>query len=276
MHSITDDILYTTVRLEGETSTGSTSVGTGFYFEYKQRYFVVTNKHVVQDVVKGTFIVNKGQVEGKTWSPLIGYGTKIPFESSNFHGHSNPNIDVTIMNITPYILQLRKSGENPFLMTLTEGIIPTQEDIENSITAIEDVLFIGYPNGIWDSENLLPIVRKGVTATPYYRNFNNEPIFLIDASVFPGSSGSPVFIFNQWSHRKKDGTVVNKSRLHFLGIIARTYFKTEEGEIISKDIPVATKQISQSIQMIDIGIVYNASTVIECLEDYYEVNGLLE
>ncbi|PFB75638.1 serine protease [Bacillus thuringiensis] len=276
MHSVTDDMLYITVRLEGETSTGSSSVGTGFYFSYKQRYFVVTNKHVVHDVVKGTFILNKGTGTGTDWAPLIGYGTKIPFENSDFHGHPNPNIDVTIMNITHYVLQLRKSGENPFFMSLTEDIIPTQEDVDNSITAIEDILFIGYPNGIWDSENLLPIVRKGITATPYYRNFNSEPIFLIDASVFPGSSGSPVFIFNQWSHRNKNGELINKSKLHFLGIIARTYFKTEDGEIISKNIPVATKQISRSIQMIDIGIVYNASTVIECLEDYYVINNLLE
>ncbi|MBN8900235.1 MAG: hypothetical protein J0H57_04305, partial [Rhodospirillales bacterium] len=30
--------------------------------------------------------------------------------------------------------------------------------------ALEDVLFVGYPSGVWDQVNLMPILRRGTTA----------------------------------------------------------------------------------------------------------------
>jgi hypothetical protein len=74
------------------------------------------------------------------------------------------------------------------------------------------VTFIGYPNGIWDSKNLLPVVMRGTTASPIEVDFEGTPRFLIDASVFGGSSGSPVFILNQGTYSMKDGGVAVGSR----------------------------------------------------------------
>lgn len=75
-------------------------------------------------------------------------------------------------------------------------MIPNEEQIKQ-MDAIEPITFIGYPNGIWDSTNLLPVARRGTTASPIEVDFEGSPRFLIDASVFGGSSGSPVFILNQ-------------------------------------------------------------------------------
>ena len=41
----------------------------------------------------------------------------------------------------------------------------------------------------------MPILRRGTTATPIALNFEGRPEFLIDAAVYPGSSGSPVFVY---------------------------------------------------------------------------------
>jgi hypothetical protein len=68
--------------------------------------------------------------------------------------------------------------------------IPTPEDLEN-ISAIEDIYMVGYPIALWDPYNVLPLARKGVTATPYKYDFNGKKEFLVDISVFEGSSGSP-------------------------------------------------------------------------------------
>ena len=81
--------------------------------------------------------------------------------------------------------------------TLTLSDIPSKEEIVNTISRIEDITVVGYPDGIWDSYNNMPIVRKGITATSLQLDFNNEPKFLIDAAIYGGSSGSPVYIFNQ-------------------------------------------------------------------------------
>lgn len=50
---------------------------------------------------------------------------------------------------------------------------------------------------------------------------------MIDAGVFPGSSGSPVFIYNQSSYPTKDGIVIG-NRLLFVGIISETMIRDEK------------------------------------------------
>jgi len=54
------------------------------------------------------------------------------------------------------------------------------------LSAIEDIIMIGYPDGIWDSINNQPIIRRGITATQPKNNFNGKQEFLIDAACFPG------------------------------------------------------------------------------------------
>ena len=97
---------------------------------------------------------------------------------------------------------------------------------------------VGYPNGIWDSKNNLPILRRGITATAVYNDYNGKKEFMIDMACFPGSSGSPVFLYNPTFYNSKDGTAINLgSRIYLLGILyaGPQYMTTGELEII--DIP---------------------------------------
>ena len=52
-------------------------------------------------------------------------------------------------------------------------MIPAQADLE-SLDAIEEIVMIGYPNGLWDSVNNMPIARRGITATPVYLNYEGK------------------------------------------------------------------------------------------------------
>lgn len=92
----------------------------------------------------------------------------------------------------------KQHGVDLFIRCVETSMIPNEEQIKQ-MDAIEPITFIGYPNGIWDSTNLLPVARRGTTASPIEVDFEGSPRFLIDASVFGGSSGSPVFILNQGS-----------------------------------------------------------------------------
>ena len=56
---------------------------------------------------------------------------------------------------------------------------------------------IGYPKGFIESSKLYPIVRKGITATPFNINFDNKQEFLTDIFAIGGSSGSPVILFRR-------------------------------------------------------------------------------
>jgi len=142
-----------------------------------------------------------------------------------------------------------------------DRLIPTQDEIDE-LDAVEDVIFVGYPNGIWDSENNLPVTRRGITATPIAIDYRNEPKFLIDASVFPGSSGSPVFLYNNTGTfaMKGKGTVFG-GRIMFLGLVASVFFREEAGRIEMVDVPTGMEPIPVVRQMINLGIVFKATAV---------------
>jgi len=153
-------------------------------------------------------------------------------------------------------------------------MIPS-EDALAELDALEEVIFIGYPNGIWDRKNFLPIMRRGITATPVTVDFQGKKQFLIDASVFPGSSGSPVFILNVGMYTNKFGVTKVTSRLLFLGVVASVFFQQDINEIrilsqLTLGVPVAISR-----QMIDLGIVYKASTIIEAIEDFLSTKGVV-
>jgi hypothetical protein len=264
---LSEKLLFTVVRLEGQTPVG-TSIGTGFLYKYKNRLFLVTNKHVINDVTHGIYTITKLDTTSKTYDPLIGQGISFNFRNTDFIGHPDPNIDVTVSNISEKVNFTNDSGNPIFYFTIEDDIIPTDEQVEKFISPLEEIIFIGYPSGIWDSTNLLPIIRKGITATPYYYDFLGEKKFLIDASVFPGSSGSPVFLYYSGGYPDKEGNLYAGNRVFFLGIVAQTYHKEEEGEIKIRSIPTKEIPMAVSRQMIDLGIVFKSSTIIDTMERY--------
>jgi len=95
--------------------------------------------------------------------------------------------------------------------------------------AIEDIVFLWYPNDIGDDINNLPVTRRGITATPFAVDFCGEKQFLIDASVFPGSSGSPVFIYKSESYSTRSGGLVVGSQLDIVGIVSPVFYRRAEG-----------------------------------------------
>lgn len=265
VNTIAEQLLFTTVRIETTTPDG-TGTGTAFVFNYqqeeKQYLFLVTNKHVIRGATNGRFFftLSDGQ------SPQIGQRFDIQmseFEQQWF-GHPDPEIDVAVMPLVPVLQQIQKMGKTVFYKSITHNLIPTAEQM-NDLDAIEEVVFIGYPNGIFDSKNLMPVVRRGTTATHLQIDYEGKPLFLIDASVFPGSSGSPVLIANTGGYSHKGGFVVG-NRVLFLGIISSVAIREEQGQIAFISSPVSQVPIVRTQQMIDLGIVYKASTILETVK----------
>ena len=270
MHSLAEQITYTTVRLEGMTSKG-TSIGTGFYFMHQGRIFIITNKHVVRGVTHGNFVAHRGISLNNERQPVDGKSVSIPFTEASFVGHPDPNVDVAAMNISDAINKMDATGDSIYWMNITENEFITDELIDKFIGPIEEITFVGYPSGIWDSINLQPIARKGITATACYKKFMGENKFLVDASVFPGSSGSPVFIYYSGSYPDKFGKLYIGNRMHFLGIMSEVYTRKEHGEIKIISIPTAQIGVAEVNQMIDLGVVFNSETIKECAEHYLSV-----
>lgn len=157
-------------------------------------------------------------------------------------------------------------GIHVFYRAVVSGMVPAAE-VLRQLDAIESVTFIGYPNGIWDSRNLLPVARRGTTATPLSVDFEETPRFLIDASVFAGSSGSPVFIIDKGPLVDRTGSVsIGQQRFLFVGVVTGVYYRTDLDEIIAVPLPTAVRPMAQRREMLDLGYVYKARTVVETVE----------
>ena len=274
VNSIAEQLFFTTVRIETRSLGGAGGSGTGFLFTYKaggEEYpFIVTNKHVVMDACDGAIFFTK---RGKLL-PLVGEGFRLDMHGwpQMWFGHPSPEVDIAICPFAPLIQHIKSSQNiDVFYKSITDDILINEQEMEQ-IDAIESITFIGYPNGIWDKKNLLPIARRGTTATPIQVDFEGSPCFLIDASVFGGSSGSPVFILNQGSYHAKLGGLVAGSRILFVGVIASVFFRTQMSQIIAVPIPTQMQPMAQHQEMIDLGLVFKARTVVEAKKAFLLVH----
>lgn len=64
---------------------------------------------------------------------------------------------------------------------------------------------IGYPIGLWDDVNNLPLIRKGITSIHPAIDFRGRSIGVADLACFHGSSGSPILIANEGMYGTKTG-----------------------------------------------------------------------
>ena len=110
----------------------------------------------------------------------------------------------------------------------------------------------------------MPILRRGVTATHPNINYEGKREFLIDAACFPGSSGSPVFLFNTngWTNRN-GGTVMGGTRVKLLGVLYAGPQHTATGEIRIMNVPTQQRAISISTIPNNLGLVIKASRLTE-------------
>jgi len=245
-----EQLLHTTVRLECKRKDGTMATGTGFFFalqwgKEKQIPLIITNKHVIRDASVGTFVLTQAKDDG---APLTGQGVTIQigdFEA-RWIQHPEKDVDLAAFVLAPLLNEAESRGVKIFYRTITDNYLPTQETIQE-IGPIEDITMIGYPNGIWDQVHNMPIVRQGITATDPRLDYNGLPLFVIDCACFPGSSGSPILIFNQGGYTDSKGnTIVGRQRVILLGVLFAGPQHVASGEITTIDVPLQQVPISLS------------------------------
>jgi hypothetical protein len=258
-----EELIHSTVRIECDLGSGAISTGTGYFycfFEDEEQYLlcIITNKHVVQGAKKGSINLTLS----KDGAPQLGvFETFIidDFERKCIF-HEDPNVDLAIFPIAPLLKQAEATNKSYHIVPLVKGIIATNE-LLNSLSSMEDIVMIGYPNGIWDSTHNLPIIRRGITATHPKIPYNGKAEFVIDAACFPGSSGSPVFLANLGSYVNASGDLCAGHRISLLGTLYAGPIKKATGEIEIIDIPTDSKAISKTDIMINLGYVIQASKI---------------
>lgn len=273
VETLLEQLFFTTVFIGTRYADGRTGSGTGFIYnvetgENQFASFVVTNKHVIEAAASAQVRFIAGKDSAFT-APLLGQvkSVDVPDPANVFTGHPDDEIDVAVVPVTPWVNALHSSGEFVFYRGLTSGIALNSENVQ-ALDALEEVTFVGYPNGLFDQVNFLPIARRGYTATPPSVDYGGKPTFLIDASVFPGSSGSPVLIAQTGSFAPRGGGLVAGQRVMLLGVVAAVYQRT----VPVMQVPTRMTAVVQDA--IDIGIVYKAEAIDETVDVVLGQHGL--
>lgn len=252
--SVSQLISKSTVRIECDVVGGGISVGTGFWFGFSTTEdsilpLLVTNKHVIANSTSVRIRLN---VSSST-NPQLKFYDVILDQPSDFIQHPDPNIDICAMPVGPSLNELRSQGIEVDNFFFTDRFFLNQQHV----TPVEEVFMTGYPNGLWDSVNNRPIIRKGITASSVLEDWHGRPEFMIDMACFGGSSGSPVFIMNEGGFSTSDGWAVGQ-RFIFLGLLYAGPTLDVNGSINIVDVPTVATPVVSTTLMMNLGMVIKA------------------
>ncbi|NOT07213.1 MAG: trypsin-like peptidase domain-containing protein [Gemmatimonadales bacterium] len=269
--TVAQQLLFNTIRIETrESAKGQTTgAGTGFLVSHgrsgqSDHVFLVTNKHVVVGAAAVVVFFSHKAPRG---GPKLGSAFWVEVNSFGhaWYGHPDSNVDVAILRIDPVLDRLlRNKNEIPYLIKLQSTAIPTAEHL-TQLDSYLPIIFLGYPSGLYDEKHFTPLIRQGTTASTPGLDFCGRPEFLIDAGVFPGSSGSPVFSFDL----SIKGQIID---FRLLGLISKTLQQTELGELRFEEVPTILRPVVPIRQFLNLGVVVKATAIAETIDAYCRDN----
>lgn len=233
------------------------NIGTGFFFVFEiEDYaypYIITNKHVIGNSDKVTIRISlkpEGDIVNKKIFEISGVNNiKLNHSSGNVDLCAIPAIDIFNENHQMDIAYL------------------TQRDIQldaiKNLNFVEEILMVGYPRGISDEYNNLPVFRKGITATHPGIKFNNQKLFLIDMTITNGSSGSPVYLYNPNGYTDRMGNAyLGQERFLFLGVNFADNIMETKGYIV-KDESIDETAYGVTELGINLGVIIHAEELLD-------------
>lgn len=268
-----------TARLQcGMRATGLTSTGTGFFYSAPIPdspgdivLMLVTNKHVVAGCDFAQFTLSSVAPDIDVDAvPSLGqvqqHLTELPLQAPRLAMHPDAAVDLCALLITPPVVQIINSGRKLFAAFLSKDTeVVTAE--RSQVRHVEHVAMVGYPNGLWDHVNDAPLVRQGCTATHPFQKYQGRSEFVIDMTCLPGSSGSPVFMFEDGMYRSAQGSYSPGTKIALLGVLWGGPQISLEGRIEVKPVPHSMQPVSvTTASPMNLGYIIHASEIAAVVE----------
>lgn len=266
-------LVRSTVRLlAGATNGPPTSTGTGFLYKIAHastnivKVLIITNKHVIAGAESVQFILSSAPSLTDLddhHQPLNRIDNTISCSlTGNTFSHPDPEVDLCGIDVTIPVGVLLQGGKKLRHMFIDSTWLPSAIDKANC-RDVEQVLVIGYPRGLWDQHNNMPIARVGTTATHPFAKYQGKKNFLVDVAAFSGSSGSPVFAYEAPMFRQADGAYSPGTKAQFIGVIWGVVEAATEGELKIKELPSAVTAIPVLTTSLNLAIALHAEAIRE-------------
>lgn len=265
-------LMHSTVRIEVTKPEGR-HTGTGFYYvipspaQTSSIPLIVTCAHLINGATAGEFFL---AITGSNRQDRVEIVRRVSFADcgSQWIHHPDPKIDLAAIPVAPLMRILEKQGKGIDMSPFNPQLFPSQEKLDD-LSLFQEVKVVGYPIGIWDSQNNLPILRRGMVASDLGKDFNGAPEFLIDAAILPGSSGSPVIVADDGAF-VDSGTLMSGMRVIFLGVVYATPMQATPGKVQIIPIPTAFDAVAITPTPSSLGVVLKA----RLLDDFGKVFGV--
>jgi len=267
-----DTLLHSVVRIKAGDANDPKFVhsGTGFFyvFECNEGHIpaIISNRHVLCDKSWLQFHVAE---KDNNHNRILGAPIRVTGRSDQFAiiGHPDPDVDLAAASFSGFPEALEQNGKSIHATFLSKKLFPPENMIRELRTGI-NVSMIGFPVGLMDEVNNLPVARRGALATPYFANYMGRSDFVADIAAFPGSSGSPVFAtFDNIRPDGRGGVAFGPGRIsYFIGILHSGPVMAADGEIIQAPVPT-NYAISRTSIMIHLGYCVKSHRIDEFLPE---------
>lgn len=259
---VSDQLIRATARIECVNSANETSCGTCFFFQAElgegtTAPLLITNRHVIEGQSRAiVHLTIRSASDPKSRKEVVPFNIHTLQQMAIYH--PSQSVDLAAIAFAPIIQILGHGGKVAEYITLQTSDIVSDQVLEEC-RAFEDLTMIGYPNGIWDSHNNRPIMRRASSATPIFEDYNGQSKFLIDCACFPGSSGSPVFLFNEGAYSTKKGAILGGTRVALVGILHAVFLHLTKGRVAEANVATMQQLEAQITVPNSIGICIKAS-----------------
>ncbi|MFA5714567.1 MAG: serine protease [Candidatus Paceibacterota bacterium] len=151
------------------------------------RLFLLTNRHVFEGSDQLWVRFDNKDGKGTERFPIY---LKVDSEIK-WLAHRNKDVDMAMLTINPQFLKDKKVDWD---FIAEDKIAYPENFVEIGIELGDGVFLVGFPLGISGRIQNYALVRNGIISRIDKEIINSNKCFMIDASVFPGNSGGPVFL----------------------------------------------------------------------------------
>ncbi len=264
-YALANSLLKTTARITCITSNGESRVGTASYFMFSKSRengsrivpALVTCRHVVDGAVVTTITITTQCETNASNEEMTQF--VVPDGEKMFVRHPSQTVDLVALPMIGVMANLFSEGKRFKLTPINSDLFPAQG---SDLGAMMPIAMVGYPIGLWDEKNNLPLMRRGVSASNPNMDYNGRREFLIDAACFPGSSGSPVFLYEE-GFVNNNGVPSFGRRALFLGVLYAGPEYNKEGKIVVRNVPTRFEPRAETSIPVNVGFVIRYDVVRE-------------